>query len=246
MNKIGIMGGTFNPIHTAHLILAEEAYEQLGLDKILFMPSKKPPHKLNEDIVSDEHRVNMIALSIQGNEHFELSTMELEREGITYTSDTLRELTSSLQFPPSAESSRAAVRISPAASASSTKTEQSTRLKQSAVLTPQAKSMKEREYYFIVGGDSLFMMESWWEPEVIFGLAHIVVAIRGEAKEELKDKIAYLTDKYHASIHLLHTPNLEISSHELRRSRKEGKSIRYYVPELVYQYIVDNDLYLIQ
>ncbi|MDF2800609.1 MAG: nicotinate (nicotinamide) nucleotide adenylyltransferase [Anaerocolumna sp.] len=219
MSKIGIMGGTFNPIHTAHLILAEEAYEQLGLDKILFMPSKKPPHKLKEEIVSNEHRMNMITLSIQGNEHFELSTLELMREGITYTSDTLRELTLSTKLPTSTEMPM------------STK---------SALLT------QENEYYFIVGGDSLFMMESWWEPEVIFRLSHIVVAIRGEAKEDLQQKIAYLTDKYNASIHLLQTPNLEISSHELRQSRNKGKSIRYYVPELVYQYIVDNDLYLIQ
>lgn len=198
MNKIGIMGGTFNPIHTAHLILAEEAYEQLGLDKILFMPSKKPPHKLSEEIVNNEHRLNMINLSIQDNEHFELSTLELEREGVTYTSDTLRELHLTC----------------------------------------------DNEYYFIMGGDSLFMMESWWEPEVIFRLSHIVVAIRGEAKEDLKQKIAYLADKYNASIHLLKTPNLEISSHELRKSRNEGKSIRYYVPELVCRYIVDNGLYL--
>ncbi|MFV0344067.1 MAG: nicotinate-nucleotide adenylyltransferase [Anaerocolumna sp.] len=204
MNKIGIMGGTFNPIHTAHLILAEEAYVQLGLDKILFMPSKTPPHKLNENIVSNEHRMNMIALSIQGNEHFELSTIELEREGITYTSDTLKGLTESVSLD------------------------------------------SDCEYYFIVGGDSLFMMESWWEPEVIFKLSHIVVAIRGEAKEDLIEKIAYLTDKYHASIHLLRTPNLEISSHEIRMKRIVGKSIRYYVPELVYHYIKDNDLYLFQ
>lgn len=201
MNKIGIMGGTFNPIHTAHLILAEEAYQQLGLDKVLFMPSKKPPHKLKEEIISNEHRMNMIFLSIKGNEHFELSPLELEREGITYTSDTLRELT----------------KLSP-----------------------------NTEYYFIVGGDSLFMMESWWEPEVIFKLSHIVVAIRGEAKEDLKSKIAYLTDKYNASIHLLKTPNMEISSHELRKNRSEGKTIRYYVPELVYEYILEKELYLNQ
>jgi nicotinate-nucleotide adenylyltransferase len=201
MNKIGIMGGTFNPIHTAHLILAEEAYEQLGLDKILFMPSKKPPHKLNDEIVSNEHRLNMIHLSIEDNKHFELSTLELEREGITYTSDTLRELT---------------------------------------------KLSCENEYYFIVGGDSLFMIESWWEPEVIFALCHIVVAIRGEAKEDLRQKITYLSEKYNASIHLLKTPNLEISSHELRLSRNENKSIRYYVPELVNKYILDNGLYLNQ
>jgi nicotinate-nucleotide adenylyltransferase len=93
MSKIGIMGGTFNPIHMAHLILAESAYEQLQLDKILIMPSKKPPHKLHEPIVSDYHRKEMVKLAIEGNPHFELSSMELDREGITYTADTLQQLT---------------------------------------------------------------------------------------------------------------------------------------------------------
>jgi nicotinate-nucleotide adenylyltransferase len=92
MRRIGIMGGTFNPIHMAHLILAEGAYEQLQLDEVIFMPSKTPPHKLGEVIAENSHRVHMIKLAIQDNPHFRLSTMELEREGITYTVDTLREL----------------------------------------------------------------------------------------------------------------------------------------------------------
>lgn len=92
MRRIGIMGGTFNPIHMAHLILAERAYEQLQLDEVVFMPSKKPPHKLGETIVEDSHRAHMVKLAIKDNPHFRLSTLELEREGITYTVDTLREL----------------------------------------------------------------------------------------------------------------------------------------------------------
>lgn len=89
MIKAGIMGGTFNPVHKAHLMLAEQAYEQLGLDKIIFIPSKNPPHKNNVDIVSDEHRFNMLKLAISGHKHFELSDIELRREGITYTLDTV-------------------------------------------------------------------------------------------------------------------------------------------------------------
>ncbi|NLK29179.1 MAG: nicotinate-nucleotide adenylyltransferase [Clostridiales bacterium] len=90
MKKIGIMGGTFNPIHYGHLFLAENAYEQIGLDQILFMPSNNPPHKSKQDIASNEHRKTMVQLAIQDNPHFSLSTMELEREGITYTADTLQ------------------------------------------------------------------------------------------------------------------------------------------------------------
>lgn len=89
MKKIGIMGGTFNPIHYGHLFLAENAFDQIGLERILFMPSKNPPHKTKPDMVTDEQRVDMIELAIGDNSHFELSTLELEREGLTYTADTL-------------------------------------------------------------------------------------------------------------------------------------------------------------
>jgi nicotinate-nucleotide adenylyltransferase len=92
MRKIGIMGGTFNPIHFGHLILAENAYEQAGLDQILFMPSNNPPHK-NNITITDEHRTNMVKLAIKDNPHFALSTVEMKREGMTFTKDTLIELT---------------------------------------------------------------------------------------------------------------------------------------------------------
>lgn len=191
--KVGIMGGTFNPIHMAHLILAQSSLEQLGLDKVLFMPSKKPPHKQKEIITEDWHREKMVELAIKDNPSFELSRTELEREGTTYTADTLLELTS--QNP-------------------------------------------EVDYYFIMGADSLFQMETWWEPEVIFRLAHIVAAVRGnETRKELRDQAEYLTSKFDAVIHILNTPYLEIASHDLRTMAGKGSSIRYYVPDAVYDYI---------
>ena len=90
--KIGIMGGTFNPIHLGHLVMAEQAYEQFSLDNVMFLPSKKPPHKKYSEIVSENHRTNMILKAIDGNAHFFLSTMELDREGVTYTIDTMKQL----------------------------------------------------------------------------------------------------------------------------------------------------------
>lgn len=90
MKKIGIMGGTFNPVHNAHLIMAQAAYEQYGLDEVWFMPSKNPPHKDNRDIVSEEHRTRMIKSAIDAIPHFLFSDLELRREGITYTSDTVK------------------------------------------------------------------------------------------------------------------------------------------------------------
>lgn len=90
--KIGIMGGTFNPIHIGHLILANSALEELKLDKVLFMPSKRPPHKENDVILDEETRCNIVLASIADNPKFELSDIELKRDKTTYTVDTLNEL----------------------------------------------------------------------------------------------------------------------------------------------------------
>ena len=71
--KVGIMGGTFDPIHIGHLILGESAWEQFGLERVLFMPSGNPPHKTNRQGASNEQRVEMVRRAIASNEHFELS-----------------------------------------------------------------------------------------------------------------------------------------------------------------------------
>lgn len=91
--KIGIMGGTFNPIHHGHLILAQTAYEQFHLDQILFIPNKNPYYKRLHSIVTEEHRSDMVKLAIAGNDAFAFSDVELQREGNTYTVETLRILT---------------------------------------------------------------------------------------------------------------------------------------------------------
>ena len=93
VKKIGIMGGTFDPIHMGHLILGEKAYEQLGLDKVLFMPCGNPPHKRNrKGRATDEQRAEMVRLAIKDNPHFELSLIEMHEEGYTYTYRTLEQL----------------------------------------------------------------------------------------------------------------------------------------------------------
>lgn len=89
--RVGIMGGTFNPIHNGHLLIAEQAKEQMNLDEIWFMPARIPPHKQDTEIISVEHRVNMVNLAIADHPQFFLSTIELDREGPSYTVDTLEE-----------------------------------------------------------------------------------------------------------------------------------------------------------
>ena len=97
--KIGIMGGTFDPIHMGHLILGEKAYEQLELDKVLFMPCGNPPHKRNrKGRATDEQRAEMVRLAIEDNPHFELSLIEMHEEGYTYTYRTQSIILSSVQI----------------------------------------------------------------------------------------------------------------------------------------------------
>ena len=87
--RIGIFGGTFNPPHLGHLIVAEHVRSELMLDKILFVPAAIPPHKVNHDIVSSEHRLAMLRLAIQDNPHVDVSEIELRRGGVSFTIDTL-------------------------------------------------------------------------------------------------------------------------------------------------------------
>ena len=93
MKRTGIMGGTFNPVHLAHLVLAEAAFEYFDLDDVMFLPSKRPAYKAQSEILPDRQRYEMLELAIRDNNHFFLSDLELSRgEGATYTADTVLEL----------------------------------------------------------------------------------------------------------------------------------------------------------
>ncbi|MBU1933345.1 MAG: nicotinate-nucleotide adenylyltransferase [Candidatus Omnitrophica bacterium] len=92
MMRIGILGGTFDPIHNGHLYLAEEAIKKLNLDKIVFIPTYLTPHKSGSKITHTEHRYNMARLAIAGRSAFELSDIEIKRKGKSYSIDTLRQL----------------------------------------------------------------------------------------------------------------------------------------------------------
>lgn len=92
--KIGIIGGTFNPIHYGHMIIAENAYEQFGLEKVIFIPTGSSPHKRDEEILPADDRCHMIEAAIEGNPHFGISRMEVNSGEISYTYRTLQILTS--------------------------------------------------------------------------------------------------------------------------------------------------------
>lgn len=92
MARIGILGGTFDPPHNGHIAIARAALKELGLDKILFIPAKIPPHKTKQHITSPEHRLNMLRLATSQINGFEVSDIEIKRSGPSFTVDTLEQL----------------------------------------------------------------------------------------------------------------------------------------------------------
>ena len=92
MTAIGVMGGTFDPIHIGHLAIGEEARQALGLDLVVYVPAGQPPHKPVDSVTSAEHRLAMVELAIADNPAFELSRIEIERPGPSYTVDTVEAL----------------------------------------------------------------------------------------------------------------------------------------------------------
>jgi nicotinate-nucleotide adenylyltransferase len=89
MKRIGILGGTFNPIHVGHLTVAQMVHEQLNLDKVIFVPSNLPPHKTWKYVAPTKDRLHMIRLAIKGNPHFEVSDFEIKKEGKSYSIETV-------------------------------------------------------------------------------------------------------------------------------------------------------------
>jgi nicotinate-nucleotide adenylyltransferase len=98
--SLGVLGGTFDPIHVAHLALAQEAAESLGLERVLFVPAGTPPHKPGVQITPAADRLAMVELAIAGNDRFEVSRLEIDREGPSYTVDTLEALVATRRTEP--------------------------------------------------------------------------------------------------------------------------------------------------
>jgi len=90
--RIGVFGGSFDPVHIGHLIAAECAREQAGLDRVLFVPAAQPPHKPGRTLAAGQHRLEMLTLAIGGHDAFAVSAIELDRGGTSYTVDTLAAL----------------------------------------------------------------------------------------------------------------------------------------------------------
>lgn len=197
--KVGILGGTFDPIHTGHLILAEAAYEFFSLDYVLIMPNGNPPHKAGQVNATMEQRTRMVELAVADNPHLKVSDFEKTPQDYHYTYETLEFL---------------------------------------------KKEHPDTDYYFILGADSLVHFHTWMEPRRICEACSILAATRDHMEsEELTARIQELSRVFGAHIYPMETPNIDISSNMIRERVRTGRSIRYYVPEAVEEYIYKKGLY---
>jgi len=190
--KIGILGGTFDPIHLGHLVLAEQVREKFQLERVIFIPSATPPHKTEQELSPANHRFEMTKLALEGNSFFSVSDIELKREGLSYTIETLRKL---------------------------------------------KKLYEDSEIYFLTGSDVLDEITTWKNPEEIYRLAKIVIAVRpGFDKFNPEDHFAQ------KSI-IATITGVDISSTQIREKVRKGESIKYLVPSKVEEYIRKENLY---
>ncbi len=194
--NIGIYGGSFNPPHIAHLVVAESVRDQFGLDQVLWIPGYIPPHKTHLKLVDASHRLAMTRLAINTNPHFAISTIEIDRKGTSFTIDTVKTL--------------------------------------------QAAN-PEHTYFLVIGEDSLYDFMTWRDPEGIVERAELLVYRRPTSRQ--RPSASEAETLFSNRIHFADAPLLEVSSAEIRRMVHAGKSIRHLVPDAVYDYIGEHNLY---
>jgi nicotinate-nucleotide adenylyltransferase len=194
--RLGVMGGTFDPIHHGHLTTAEEAVMQFGLDQVVFVPTGHPWMKEHTDVTPSEHRYLMTVIATASNPRFTVSRVEIDREGRTYTVETLRTL---------------------------------------------AEQQADAELFFITGADAMLEIFHYWkDPEEVLDLAHFIAATRPGY-----DIAAFQAEAptRNPRVSVMNIPALAISSTEIRARVRDGRPIRYLVPEGVKSYVEKEGLY---
>lgn len=201
VTAIGIMGGTFDPVHFGHLRAAEEVLQGFGLERVIFVPSGRPPHKPVLEVTPPEHRYLMTLLATADNPRFTVSRVEIDRAGPSYTLDTLKELHKS--------------------------------------------HSPETAFYFITGLDAILEISTWSKYQELFDLTDFVAVTRpGYSVQVLSDLERTLGSARFQKIHPFPVTLLAIASSDIRKRVREGKSIRYLVPDSVDKYIRKEGLYL--
>lgn len=194
--KVGIMGGTFDPLHIGHMMAAEAARDTYSLDEVWFMPSHIPPHK-HEAGATGADRLAMVQSAVEGHEAFRILDWEIVRGGVSYTIETVRSLKA--KYP-------------------------------------------GHEFYFIVGADMVEYLPKWHGIEELVDLLTFIGVGRPGTPLDLAALPGFIAEK----VLLADMPLVDISSTILRSRAASGRSIRYMVPEQVYEYVQRSGLYGVQ
>tara|TARA_X000000368_G_scaffold113460_1_gene88480 strand:- start:6853 stop:7434 length:582 start_codon:yes stop_codon:yes gene_type:complete len=192
--KTCIFGGTFDPPHIGHLLIAQTIIESENFDRLIFVPANISPAKKGKYISSSKKRLDMLNLALTNNDNFEISDFEISKGDISYTIDTIIEFSKNLD-------------------------------------------LEKKDLYFLMGSDTLREFHHWKNPQEIMSLCNIIVAIRpGFTPSDIPQ---WVLDE----VHFANIPQFEISSTNIRKRWKDGKTIRYMVPKEVWDYINKNGLY---
>lgn len=186
---IGLFGGSFDPVHHGHLIVARVAAEALGLAELRFVPALEQPFKRGRHAAPAEHRAAMLELAVAGEPGFAVERAELERPAPSYTVDTLRAL--------------------------------------------RARE-PDREFTLLLGADAAAELGAWHRAAELPGLARIVVFARPGSPVPASPLLSLAIE----------VPGIDISATEIRRRVREGRPLRYWVPDAVAEYVTRHRLYL--
>lgn len=189
--RVGIFGGTFDPFHVGHLVVAQDALELLELDRMVFVPAGTPPHKDPSEVSSAETRAAMVRAGVGDDPRFAVDDLELRRPGTSWTVDTLRAL---------------------------------------------AQADPDHDLFLLMGADQLADFHRWREPHEVARLASVVVMARDGEQPRVADGFAL--DPL-----VVPVTRLDISSTRIRARVREGRSIRYLVPDGVLRIIREERLY---
>jgi nicotinate-nucleotide adenylyltransferase len=193
VRRVGIFGGTFDPIHYGHLVAASEVVAQCGLDEVVFVPTGDPWQKVGREVAGADDRLAMTRIAVENDARFSVSTVDIDRDGFTYAVDTVADVRAAHDAPV--------------------------------------------ELSFIIGADTLEKLHTWHRIEDLYKSVEFIAVNRpghSRSRVELPDD---------ARVRFVDMPGVDISSSECRRRIREGRPVRYLLPDLVDVYIADHGLY---